>query len=478
MAYTANTSKNILTVDSAEYERAIRDDDPAELRRLFPPSNDAASAIVRDLAALCISAGARSCLAVVMSRRTTEADRAWILERAESATRRTGCLSWLDMLPDKGETEGVRFYALVLAEARSPDAVAQAAARLPLNFDYWPFVMHHCANPNSHPGVIDALAERMPRAALNRSYWKHDDEDDDDDDDDDEHRMTPLSVAAGALHIAAIGVLLRRGADPMPLPLGSGDGEIPLWSVLRRSFPDIDDVGGLIDDRDARQWRREIAATASRMHTATAMLLGAAEDNTHTARRGGGGGGGDHLHVGMLAASALAFVETLRGLLRKQIRYLTDDATRNALLTPCEIDSEKWALIGRVDTADVGSDDVCWEEEGEETEEEWYRWRRDLTAAELRAALRRWDIELVDDLVELWELLLTPQLIATLEKHAYLRMLSISRGASNGSSGVITTTTIWTAQDCLYDFIISADADDAVCELAGRMFRSILPTLF
>ncbi|KAK0715959.1 hypothetical protein B0H67DRAFT_666447 [Lasiosphaeris hirsuta] len=360
-----------------------------------------------------------------------------LLDRARTLNiqeGRSGCQSLLDPEP---KNPGI-VNALGLLLAKSPDTIERISKLFAPSMDYYPWLLLHCGSDTVHPGLIEALSAKMPNPVeLSRcEKWRG-------------TYISPLTVAAEMLNPSSIGALMRRGAmvfEPF-LDAGVLTQANPLFSAVTQigfagrasdtmltSFRSQDPQPAREGNLQAEAWRATLQPSVSRMRTSVCMLL---SDTTEFSEATGP-------YNNMLCLASTCFVFTLRVLMYKTIRSLTDAATQRRLLAADADVPERFRNMAS-DSNDADSWAFFHDQPGEELYF-WDRmWRRGLTAADLRATLRQNNLLLDADFVQIWFQLMTPEMMEEAER--------LAPKAGMCRPGVLNT------DDCLYVLLLALEMD-------------------
>ncbi|KAK3943222.1 hypothetical protein QBC46DRAFT_351602 [Diplogelasinospora grovesii] len=330
--------------------------------------------------------------------------------------------------------------AWLLGHARSAAAVDRLSALLPPSQEgpYLSILTHQCRDAEwSTPEVIEALAEKLPRPLGFPDMANN----------------GPLLAAASSLNLPAMRSLLRLGARPLGVsnrdepPVWLSD-QNPLFKVLTQylpgkplpvdptleqehnrllrsntpyepRFPELDDVKPQIGMYRPfiNEWREDVKPLASRMLTATRILLDAAENDGLFPLLGDDG---KDLTDTLFCTAVKLLVRTLRKFLIKVIRWQLDAKTQRQLII--EDPAQQSYRTKRAAVRDPLRRDVAW--------------REDLTGRKLREILTDNDLQLETEFIEIWHVLMTPAAIA----EALMRVKHMN--------------TAFTSEECLYELIV------------------------
>ncbi|KAK0620698.1 hypothetical protein B0T14DRAFT_567428 [Immersiella caudata] len=373
---------------------AIRNDDVDRLREVLelalfyhevatPGSillrkNDGTEGI-HQLLNLCIKASAVSCLYHLTlwcqsPQNVFKYDFPRLYDSAKKAAVQTGrfaCLLALDIAVIEEPKKRKALLALLLTRAHSADAVTRIVDLWKADdLDYFPYLLLKSADSHSQPALIEALADALERKTdINEAGSMK------------RMVLTPIAAAAGMLNVSALDMLIEMRADPFAAPYNHTDRNRyhPLYCALSQNPPLALPPGSPL-------WRAAIRPVASRMHTATDMLLASASPafrNTPSYKR-------------ILARGTLIYLCTLRTFLLRALLHLPsqDLAVRNELiLSPCQ-------LAGNSHDDEIPT-----------------AFLPDVSHFQLRDALKKLGMQLHRDFIDLWMLLLTPELIEAVERH-------------------------------------------------------------
>ena len=331
---------------------------------------------IHQLLRLCVKASAVRCLYYLTlwcqsPKNPFRYDIRWLYQCAKKVAVRTGhfaSLLALDLKTLEKPADREALFALLLVHAHSPDALHRLTHALgpesKSSFDYYPFLLLKTADPTSQPSIIEAFAETLVRHnginEVDRCRGA---------------AVSPISSAAGALHISAIEVLINMGAQPFGVPFNhtAKNQDHPLFRALSQQLKSKQPPG-------TPAWRSEIRPIASRMHTTVAILLNAAPNpfkNTSAFKR-------------IMTKATTIYVKTLCAFLFGAIVKLPDDKSwlRHELL-----------------------------HNPEETHHTRAAWRGDLHRGQLKETLETAELAPHRDFFELWALLLTPEIVEAVERH-------------------------------------------------------------
>ncbi|KAK4445993.1 hypothetical protein QBC34DRAFT_428526 [Podospora aff. communis PSN243] len=345
-------------------------------------------------------------------------DFSWLYNSAKEVALRTGrfaCLLALDIAVVEKPEKRRALLKLMLTKANSADAVSQISDLLQgEELDYLPFLLHKASEPHSQPGVIEAFAGRLVRNNdINEADSKS------------EEIMTPIAAASSMLNLSAMEMLLEMGANPFAAPFNDTErnDHHPLFCVLAQTIP-------VELPMRSTAWRSAVRPIASRMHTATSLLLARASNtfkNTPAYRR-------------ILAKAAGIFVSTLRTFILESISHL-DPPTRDTLIVPAWPRPEEEEPLVTIMI---------------EPDHQPAHFIHDIKPAVLRESLAKNNMHLHRDFLDLWLELLTPEMVDAVDRHPPRRPFK--------SSPI-------TAEDCLL-FLIRAEESLVKTILE----KSIIPT--
>ncbi|KAL2166245.1 hypothetical protein VTG60DRAFT_3085 [Thermothelomyces hinnuleus] len=377
-------------------------------------------------------------------------------------------------------------YATLLERARSPAAVVWLARRLPpaspassspsggtatataTVADYGEILAAQCADPYAQPAVVEMLVGLVVPPGRRRGK---EEEDDDDDDKEEVGNGCPalslaLCAAAGALRVSVMEVLLRYrprafaavaelgvdtaaecGENPLlcalahPLP-GKPEPPVPIDSLAidggdedetaRAEEDTASELGGVEeDDEEAvvaelkKKWTTETRHVATAMHVVVRRLVELARVELRAPEC-------QQLLADMLNQAAMVYAFCLREFLLRNLPWLLayHHMLRVSLLTP---NKSRASTVARNATA-CGEDALYTDEEihgnperrepGVE-QEVTFTWVKGLDPKWARGALECCLVGSMQDLVKVWNLLVTPTTADAAEKYLGVRLKSL-----------------------------------------------------
>jgi len=457
--------------------------------------NDGSGVVI--LLSLCIEAGAAHCLYYVAHwcrspRNPFTYDIKWLYGYAFLHATRTGrpeCLLALESASALTDPDTEARFAFVLTQATSPEGAEQLvdmisrAKGIPL--DCYPFLMLKCADPSSQPALLEYFASQLDSyETINEvDYCRG-------------RMIGPLPVATSLLHTTAIELLLRLGADPFePRDFNKlMDNEYHgLFCVLDRRLPmsprqlmdseaDGETANLKLSPQQRREtilrWRAQLHPVAARMRDAAALLI----NSTSRAFQE------DPQYQHLLARAAKTCLSTIRRLIFRAILRMTDTPTQDHLLSIPRRDSsagprkkkrakkekekekeevaasdseegggggggEAKIMTYFTDRDKAGVSDSDFSLNASDADDAplapRIAFRSNLTPTKLKEALTRRRLQIDGGLLELWDLLVTPDLVQVVENY-------LARS---------TDITPMTTERCLYTLLV-ADKDD---ELLGPL---------
>ncbi|GAB1318471.1 hypothetical protein MFIFM68171_08681 [Madurella fahalii] len=320
-------------------------------------------------------------------------------------------------------------YGLLMTRACSPVALCKLGSKMPPGTGFMPFLLEHCSNRFSHPALIQLLIVMVGWGELNIPYHYGG------------MYMTPLSVASKALHINVMDVFLRMGVKPFEHYLADGlitAAYNPLFAAVVQELPGkpqaylppgVDKVPEEDPSVEKKklilQWRHQVQAHSSRMRTAVAYLVDAARAEFE--------GRGEEL-IEMLDIAAIAYIHTLRTFLLTNLPWQLPPRQKKKMFVDVDPFSRttEWEQNNPIHAVGYGRPPSV-------------TWRAGLPSGKLRQMLSDYRVGLHRNLVEIWEMLASPNIIDEASQ-----WLERSPTRPHGP---------WDSLTCMFELIVAADRE-------------------
>ncbi|KAK0641949.1 hypothetical protein B0T16DRAFT_394144 [Cercophora newfieldiana] len=399
---------------------AIRNDDVKEFGRLLGLAHyfisDASHDVgkffrannnqegIHQLIDVCIGASAVQCLYQLTlwcaeSHHLFRYDLHWVYERARRVAMLTGQfrpLLALDFEPLISPRDRECLFAFLLAQARSPDAIQRISdAWGPEKRNYHPFLLKSAGDKDSQPAVVEAFSQSIgPLDRINKvASWRN-------------GLISALSVAAETLNLSQLEVLLRKGAQPFGAPFNhtARNPRHPLFCALRQTLP----ADPLVTP-GSPEWRKEILAFASHMHTAASLLLDAVPPSfkyTSAYRR-------------ILTKATALFLRTLRSFILRDLLRLRDEYRFT------DIDNLISSILPDFDDISIYKSGTAF--------------NPDISHIKLRNTLKGFNMQLHRPFLDIWSLLMTTEMVEAVDRYH-----TNIEGGTKESKGAAVPKPFWT----------------------------------